>query len=305
MEMLLLVLTIGALVFALLMSVLAWRLSKEERRRAAARVAQLSAEAAMPAATASPVMPPEFRPSPWRSPSVVERAPAAAAPVTRADAPAAPVARAEAPAAPAGEPRETIKAIPVPARQVVLKDVPPLADELTLSAGFLGTSNRAPESAGRQRGLAAAAAVLAVGLVAFGLYEWMGPAAQTASARSAAAATPLELLSLRHERVGSRLSVSGLVKNPSAGQAVERLYAVVFVFDQAGTFVTSGRAPVDFIRIAGGDESPFVVALDAPQNVARYRVSFRTDAGTVPHVDKRGALPVATPEESASTVAVR
>ena len=59
---------------------------------------------------------------------------------------------------------------------------------------------------------------------------------------------------------------------------------------------------MDFIRIAAGDESPFVVALDAPQNVARYRVSFRTDAGTVPHIDKRGASPVATDD---ATVAVR
>jgi hypothetical protein len=208
----------------------------------------------------------------------------------------------------AAEPRADAKVAhvdrPAPVRLQAETAKHPPADELQLSTGFLGAPNRTPESGGRQRGLAAAAAVLAVGLAGYVLYEVVGPSAQSAaSARAAAAASPLELLSLRHERAGSRLSVSGLVKNPSTGQAVERLYAVVFVFDQAGTFVTSGRAPVDFIRIGSGEESPFVVALDAPQSVARYRVSFRTDAGTVPHVDRRGASPVAAAplEDAGST----
>jgi hypothetical protein len=68
----------------------------------------------------------------------------------------------------------------------------------------------------------------------------------------------------------------------------------VFLFDQQGGFVTSSRAEVDFKRLVPGDESPFVIAMDAPTNVARYRVSFRTDAGVVPHVDRRGQdLPAA------------
>jgi hypothetical protein len=294
METLLLVITVGSLVFALAMCALAWRMSQDERRRTAARVAQLAAEAAIPvpgaaaplaaaAPTAAALAAP--RQALWSSP------PAPAASDTTVVVERGAAARADTRAAQAER----------PARHQADFVKEPLADELQLSSGFLGTPNRAPESAGRQRGLAAAAAVLAVGLVAFGIYEVAGPGAQSAaSARAAAEASPLELLSLRHERVGSRLSVSGLVKNPAAGQAVERLYAVVFVFDQAGTFVTSGRAPVDFIRVGAGDESPFVVALDAPANVARYRVSFRTDAGTVPHVDKRGASPVAAaPLESA------
>jgi hypothetical protein len=91
------------------------------------------------------------------------------------------------------------------------------------------------------------------------------------------------------------LSVAGLVRNPPAGIPVERLVAVVLLFDQQGTFVTSSTAPVDFLRLSAGDESPFVVKLDAPQNVARYRVSFRTDNGTMTHVDRRGEPPLATP----------
>jgi hypothetical protein len=56
---------------------------------------------------------------------------------------------------------------------------------------------------------------------------------------------------------------------------------------------------VDFLKLGAGDESPFVVTLDAPATVARYRVSFRTDDGIVPHVDKRSASPAATDAEQA------
>jgi hypothetical protein len=71
------------------------------------------------------------------------------------------------------------------------------------------------------------------------------------------------------------------------------LNAVVFLFDQQGSFVSSARADVDFLRLAPGDESPFVISVEAPGSVARYRVSFRNDRGIVPHVDRRGQEPVA------------
>jgi hypothetical protein len=35
-----------------------------------------------------------------------------------------------------------------------------------------------------------------------------------------------------------------------------------------------------------------VIRVDAPSNVARYRVSFRTDAGIVSHIDRRGQEPM-------------
>jgi hypothetical protein len=76
---------------------------------------------------------------------------------------------------------------------------------------------------------------------------------------------------------------------------------VVFLFDDQGTFVTSAKAAVDFLRLGAGDESPFVVSLDAPTNVARYRVSFRTEAGVIPHIDRRSASPVAdSPDQPVS-----
>jgi hypothetical protein len=81
--------------------------------------------------------------------------------------------------------------------------------------------------------------------------------------------------------------VSGLVRNPVSGEPIQKLSAVVFLFDRMGTFVTSSRADVDFLKLGAGDESPFVVSIDAPATVSRYRVSFRTDDGVVPHVDRR------------------
>jgi len=116
---------------------------------------------------------------------------------------------------------------------------------------------------------------------------------------------PLELVSLRHDRQNTKLAVSGLVRNPVTGRPVERVSAVVFLFDQQGTFITSATAPVDFIKLGVGDESPFVVAVDAPATVARYRVSFRTDEGVVPHIDRRGATPIATGAEQPVSVRLK
>jgi hypothetical protein len=159
---------------------------------------------------------------------------------------------------------------------------------------FLGGEERRP-SERRQRGLAVAAAILFV-VLGGGAYWMLSAPGATDGARAAAVPTnaPLELMSLRHERTGSRLSLSGLVRNPSVGTPVDGLTAVVFLFDAQGAFITSARTGVDFTRLAPGDESPFVINVDAPSNVARYRVSFRTEAGVVTHVDRRAEQPATT-----------
>ena len=141
-----------------------------------------------------------------------------------------------------------------------------------------------PTGVSRQRGLAWAAAVLLVVLAAAGVsMSSNAPGTATHDAETA----PLELLSLRHERAGALVNVSGLVRNPKDGAPVERLTAVVFLFDGEGGFLTSARASVNFLRLGPGDDTPFVIAMPAPPSAARYRVSFRTDAGIVPHVDLR------------------
>jgi hypothetical protein len=122
---------------------------------------------------------------------------------------------------------------------------------------------------------------------------WLMSGPDSSSAAAAGPHSPLELVSLTHARDNETLSVSGLVRNPGSGKPIERLSAVVFLFDRTGAFVTSSRASVDFLKLGAGDETPFVVSLDAPPTVARYRVSFRTDEGVVPHIDRRSASPAA------------
>ena len=128
---------------------------------------------------------------------------------------------------------------------------------------------------------------LVVGLVLTGIYVWNRPDLVTAATPAPAASVPLELVSLRHERQGATLIVSGLVRNPHAGQPIKGLSAVAFTFDRQGTFLTSGRVQLDFPQLDAGDESPFAISLPQSTGVGRYRVSFRTEDGVVPHVDRR------------------
>jgi len=49
---------------------------------------------------------------------------------------------------------------------------------------------------------------------------------------------------------------------------------------------------LEFGSVARGDESPFKVTIPDVKDVGRYRVSFRSPAGIVPHVDRRATLQV-------------
>jgi|KBSMisStaDraftv2_1062788.scaffolds.fasta_scaffold54558_2 hypothetical protein len=112
------------------------------------------------------------------------------------------------------------------------------------------------------------------------------PTRHEAVANSAPA--PLELMSMRHQRQRATLTVSGLVRNPAQGVAMNGVTAVVFAFDRSGAFLASGRAALDFSALGPGDESPFVVNVPNVSDVARYRVTFRSGSGVVRHIDRRG-----------------
>jgi len=289
MELVLLAVTIVSLIVAFVMSVAAWRLSREERARSAARVAALAA-----AASETNVQPPRESPMPVVQATETEAEPIAVG-ESRSAAPWQPTRV----SAFASTTRHAS-----PARPAVVDELPLQAP--ALNEGFLGSSIASPPSSGRQRGLAVAATILFVIALAGGYWTVYGErSGATAPAVRASDASPLELVSLRHERRGGRLSVTGLVRNPSAGAPVEKLSAVVFLFDQQGGFITSARADVDFLKLSPGDESPFAIAVDAPSNVARYRVSFRNDAGIVPHVDRRGQEPIAPNSVGQNATAVR
>lgn len=135
---------------------------------------------------------------------------------------------------------------------------------------------------------AAAAAVAVLVAVALTVYSPGGPAGAPAPAAARLAAAPLELMTLRHAAGPGSLTVSGIVSNPSAGVQLTRVIATAWALDSGGAVIASGRAPIDLTAFGPGEESPFVVevALDAP--VARYRIGFRAEDGTViAHVDRR------------------
>ena len=260
MDTLLLGITVVSLVVALVMSVTVWKLTREEKQRSAARIAALSAAAGDDVAQSSF----DSIESVVATDSISLRTPAQ---------PKTPPVPARAPWKPAPPPPPVVE--------------PPRVEPTLMHAtGFLGEAPVERDNGSRQKSLAYAAVAFFVVLV--GGTAWVMSAPEGTSAVAVGPNSPLELVSLSHARQNEKLSVSGLVRNPASGKPVERLSAVVFLFDRMGTFVTSSRAHVDFLRLAAGDESPFVVSIDAPPTVSRYRVSFRTDDGVVPHIDRRG-----------------
>ena len=261
MDIILLAVTVVSLIVAFVMSVTAARLMREEKQRSAARVAALSLAASVDERSSPPAnLPAEVRPivkAPWSAPRVTPTpAPATVATDLQLN-----------------QPRFESPRVPEPS--------------VSHASGFLGAAELQRDNGSRQKSLAFAAVVVFV--VLSGGLVWRMSEPRGTSAAAMGPNAPLELVSLTHQRQDQRLAVSGLVRNPVAGQPVEKLSAVVFLFDRAGTFIASSKANVDFLKLGAGDESPFVVSIDAPPTVARYRVSFRTDDGIVPHIDRRGA----------------
>jgi uncharacterized protein YqjF (DUF2071 family) len=126
------------------------------------------------------------------------------------------------------------------------------------------------------------------------------PPRGTASASNGAPA--LELLSLRDSRQGDALTITGVVRNPRGGDALNRVTVTALTFDASGAYVATGRSLIDVTALTPGDESPFVVTVPSAANVARYRIAFRAEDGRViAHTDRRQSTPVA----DATTAALR
>ena len=171
-------------------------------------------------------------------------------------------------------------------------------DEVTVGESPLETVSVQPEFLAHERPVVRTQSFfkLAVGfamtVIVVIVFAMLGATRSSGTAAAAAAAIKspsLELLSMRHVREADALTVTGLVRNGGSGSA-DRLIAVVFAFDRSGNFLASGRAPIDFLSLAPGDESPFKVSVPNAGEVGRYRVSFRTEAGVVKHVDRRQSL---------------
>lgn len=140
-------------------------------------------------------------------------------------------------------------------------------------------------------GVGFAMAVLVIVLVAMNSDRHGSNAEEIRRPATVQAGPALELLSMRHDRTAAGLTVTGLVRN-QGGADMSSIVAVVFVFDREGSFVASGRAPLEFGSVGRGDDSPFKVTIPDVKDVGRYRVSFRTPAGIVPHLDRRATLQV-------------
>jgi hypothetical protein len=126
----------------------------------------------------------------------------------------------------------------------------------------------------------------AIALVVFASSSSRNSVAAAAAAAERPVAAPLELLTLRHERDGDRLTVQGVVR--SAGVEPANLIAIVSVVDRQGTIVASGQGFVaDARRSAAGVESNFTVTIPGVRDVARYRVAFKSNERIIAHVDRR------------------
>ena len=222
-------------------------------------------------------------------------------------------------AAPGGQPlapvaRTALRPIPAPVGTEAPAPPPPPAPRPPAAAALPGVEStdltrvgrvgsmfesQAEPSANRWLIPVIGAAIVALALTT--IYVASGGHATGGQAESGAAVPkdlPLELVALEHARTADTLKVSGIVRNPAAGAERRQVAAVVFLFDRAGSFVASGRSPLDYQALAPGDESPFVITVPGAGNAVRYRVSFRTGSDVLPHVDKRE--PASAPSQASA-----
>ena len=265
--------TLLSMAMAVSLSVIVWRMLRDERRRSEARVIALTAKARV--STPEPRAPlPEARPSNLapRTP-ILESRPANLGPRSANAGPRfsnfdLPIR--EAPAA------ASVSATGMFAEREVSS---PWGGRLAVMAGL---------------GLVVASAILFALTAAGKKNAGPGGAAAAATAQPAAIAAGLELLSLRDVRQPASLTITGLVQNPRGGAPLSRVTVTAYAFDDKGSFLASGRAPLDITTLAPGDESPFVVSVPVTDTVARYRIGFRSEDGRViAHIDKRQQAAVA------------
>jgi hypothetical protein len=244
------------------MGVLVAKLRRDERRRSDARVAALDALAAEPARRAVS----------WN----VRHAPADAVRIRREP-----------------EVRRQAREPEVPDRERAIDnlEIRPAAPAAVAVADIFAEPARSSPW-GRRFAVIGLLAVFGGGVLSTVALRRVGPevaAAKTAAAGvTPAAIAPLELVSLRHTQDGDTLTITGLVQNPKTGAPVMRLTATAVAFAPDGTFLAGGKAPLDYTSLGPGDESPFVVTVSVRGSVARYRVGFRGEDGSVvAHVDRR------------------
>ena len=177
----------------------------------------------------------------------------------------------------------------IPNPQPRIPDVEPQIS----SAAFFGTVQREEPSVSRLPVFAAAALIVMLG----GALIFLNTSATNDHAATVAQVNhtePLELVALGHAREVSVLTITGTVRNPSSGNKLEGLTAVISLLDRAGALVSTKDVPLDYRALGPGEEAPFKVSIPDPGSIARYRVSFRAGTDVVPHVDRRSDTKLAS-----------
>jgi hypothetical protein len=170
----------------------------------------------------------------------------------------------------------------------------PAAPAVEAAALFLDHERPSPWP----RRLAVVGAMVVIGsIVTFGWSALTRDAGSRAAA-SASPAQPLELLSLSHAQEAGSITISGRVQNPRGGQPLVRVDATVLVFGSDGTLQATGRAPLDIVTLAPGEESRFVVRVPVTGPPGRYRVAFRGENDrALGHIDRRDPDAIARKQE--------
>jgi hypothetical protein len=280
--------TILSMGMAAALSVIVWRLLRDERRRSEARVAALTEAArTIDGAIVAPV---RHAPAPKRDAVPVRDA------IPTRDA-----------SGPSERPRVDGPGLSerprVEGRRSSADDLPLHAGStpVTTSALFAEPDRSSPWGSrfAVMAGLAmVGATIVLVAMTAARTRATAPPRSANAAPATQAPAEPaapgLELMSLRDARQADTLTITGIVQNPRTGRLLSRVAVTAYAFDDKGTFLASGRALIDVTSLAPGDDSPFLVTVPVTEAVARYRIGFRSEDGRViAHVDKRQQAPMA------------
>jgi len=292
--------TVLSLSMAFAMGIVTWRLIREERRRADARVAVLMADLAAqgdhgdngdtPAAVAyrdssADLATMQLRHQPRRphEPNVdpAGRTALAApymAPRGRLAESTTPRRR-SAPARAAGPTPSTNAAVP----PLVVAVTPPVLGAPSPTELF--TPIGGPSASLRPLLATVAATVVVLAAVSFTmLFGLPGGAAPNPGTGTAPA---VELLSLAHARQGDYLTITGSIRNPTDGIERGHLSVTAIVFDHAGGVVGTGQTPLPVRVLSPGSETLFTISLPDAERINRYRISFMQGPDRVPHVDRR------------------
>ena len=239
--------TVISLAMAFAMGIVTWRLTREERRRADARVAALMADLDAAPLTIGAV---DIDGRPDRHDGLSER------------------------------PR--VRSVSPVERTAPRRHGTPSAPVERSPTGLVGWITRSPVTL--RPFLATVAAAMAVTVSVTMLSQRSDAPPEDLGAHSP---EPIELLSLSHARQGDYLAITGAIRNPSNGIERGQLSVRAIVFDRDGTVVGTGQTPLQGPVLPPGSEAPFTVSLPDAGQINRYRISFMQGQTSVPHIDRR------------------